>query len=415
MIAEGRAIRHGAANIDYAMNKEMAEIVKINSLPEDIEPLAMWSRMMQLQRYFGKDSRSAHPLKDTVLAFEISPTKEETKGWTMADWQGLVEEFVDVFDSITRLPDKPKVRLKPANLKDSQYVAALHHDSDSGIMHIHLLANRVDNMGNTNDASFVGLRAAHAANIINQRRGWRQSADIHEEHLAQINQDCDEILESMSRFSLDTYFGELENRGYKVKRQEDKKGKVKAYSVFMGNSKFIASSLGHSRNLTVSRIEDTWKKMHQKARVVPQPGVKMPNAVPAAPGKPAANVANDAKPELQRPTQRPRGYKVIDVDGKEYEVVIPREVNQVFLNELRLPDEAPASQTLHLMHAAALLFAGYVDAATTIAESHGGGGSVSSGWGRDKDEDDLKWARRCVQMANWLFKPIRQVKRSYGR
>ena len=72
MIAEGRAIRHGAANIDYAMGKEMAEVVKINSLPDNIEPLAMWSRMMQLQHYFGKDSHSAHPLKDTALAFEIS-------------------------------------------------------------------------------------------------------------------------------------------------------------------------------------------------------------------------------------------------------------------------------------------------------------------------------------------------------
>ncbi len=411
MIAEGRAIRHGAANIDYAMGKEMAEVVRINSLPEDIEPLAMWSRMMQLQHYFGKDSHSAHPLKDTAMAFEISPTSEDSKNWTMADWQQFLAEWIDVFDSITSVPDKPKVKLKPTNLKNSQYVAALHHDSKSGILHIHLLANRVDNMGNTNDVSFIGLRAVHAANIMNQRRGWRQSADIHEVHLAQINRDCDEILRGMTNFSLATYFKELEKRGYKVKPQKDKNGQIKAYSVFMGNSKFIASSLGKSRNLTVSRIENTWAKMHERAKTQTQPETNRPTVMSAVPGKSANSSATEIKPNTQRPPQRPYGYKAIEVEGKKYEVVIPREANQVFHSELELPDGAPASEMLHLMHVAALLFAGYVDAATTIVESHGGGGGVSPSWGRDDDEDDRKWARRCAQKANWLFKPMRRQRK----
>ncbi len=411
MIAEGRAIRHGAANIDYAMGKEMAEVVKINGLPKDIEPLAMWSRMMQLQHFYGKDSHSAHPLKDTALAFEISPTSEESKGWTMADWQQFLAEWIDVFDSVTRVPDKPKVRLKPTNLKNSQYVAALHHDSKSGILHIHLLVNRVGNMGNTNDVSFIGLRAVQAANIMNERRGWKQSADIHEEHLAQINRDCDDILRAMTSFSLDTYFRELEKRGYKVKPQKDKYGQVKAYSVFMGNSKFIASKLGHSRNLTVSRIESTWAKMHCDAKSKTQAETKKSVVVPASKQKSSTNTASAEGATMQRLPQRPVGYKVIDVDGKKYEVVIPREANQVFHSELELPDGVPASEMLHLMHVAALLFAGYVDAATTIVESHGGGGGVSSGWGRDDDEDDRKWARRCAKMANWLFKPIRRQRK----
>lgn len=51
MIAQGEAIAHGAAAIDYSMGKDKAQIVKINDLPDNIEPLAMWSRMMQLQHY----------------------------------------------------------------------------------------------------------------------------------------------------------------------------------------------------------------------------------------------------------------------------------------------------------------------------------------------------------------------------
>lgn len=50
---------------------------------------------------------------------------------------------------------------------------------------------------------------------------------------------------------------------------------------------------------------------------------------------------------------------------------------------------------------AILLFAEYIDAATTIAaQSGGGGGSATSGWGRDKDEDELSWAYRALW---WLI------------
>ena len=58
---------------------------------------------------------------------------------------------------------------------------------------------------------------------------------------------------------------------------------------------------------------------------------------------------------------------------------------------------------------AILLFAEYIDAATTIAaQSGGGGGGATSGWGRDKDEDDRDWARRCARQANSLCKPIKR-------
>ncbi len=63
---------------------------------------------------------------------------------------------------------------------------------------------------------------------------------------------------------------------------------------------------------------------------------------------------------------------------------------------------------------AILLFAEYIDAATTIAaQSGGGGGGATSGWGRDKDENELSWAYRCAMMANRLCRP--RKKQGYGR
>lgn len=55
---------------------------------------------------------------------------------------------------------------------------------------------------------------------------------------------------------------------------------------------------------------------------------------------------------------------------------------------------------------AMMLLGGYVDQATEFAEGHGGGGGGSDmKWGRDPDEDDRRWARRCVRMANQMMKP----------
>ena len=60
-----------------------------------------------------------------------------------------------------------------------------------------------------------------------------------------------------------------------------------------------------------------------------------------------------------------------------------------------------------------LLFATAINEATSIAEGCGGGGtSPSSDWGRDKDEDDLEWARRCARMAHDM---ITTRKRTYRR
>ncbi len=52
-----------------------------------------------------------------------------------------------------------------------------------------------------------------------------------------------------------------------------------------------------------------------------------------------------------------------------------------------------------------LLFAGYIDAATSMSESCGGGSTPSSGWGKKYDEDDSKYAHRCAQMAHSMSKP----------
>ena len=50
------------------------------------------------------------------------------------------------------------------------------------------------------------------------------------------------------------------------------------------------------------------------------------------------------------------------------------------------------------------LFLGYLDQATQFAQSHGGGGGNTGNWGRDKDEDDWNFMRRCFGKARQMLR-----------
>ena len=48
------------------------------------------------------------------------------------------------------------------------------------------------------------------------------------------------------------------------------------------------------------------------------------------------------------------------------------------------------------------LYVGYVNEATNFAESQGG--SDTKDWGREKDEDEIEWIKRCLRQATQMEK-----------
>ena len=91
----------------------------------------------------------------------------------------------------------------------------------------------------------------------------------------------------------------------------------------------------------------------------------------------------------------------INVDGKGYPIsVTGRAVKALNDESARFLQENLGEGSAGILRTAFLLFAGYVDAATTFAQNCGGGGSApDQNWGRDKNEDDILWARRCFRKA----------------
>lgn len=67
---------------------------------------------------------------------------------------------------------------------------------------------------------------------------------------------------------------------------------------------------------------------------------------------------------------------------------------------------AIAEQPNEILKCAMYLFLGYLDGATQFAQSCGGGGTSSDlPWGRNPDEDDRRFAYRCMMQAHKMLKP----------
>lgn len=414
MIAKASAIQHGQAMTNYATKNNRADIVKTNHLSEELPPMGMWDEMV-LHQSMSKRKYAKKPIQLTAIRFELSPSVEEAQGWTQNDWQSFLDDFIREMDKITEVKHigknkrKASTPVKPTNIANSQYFAALHHDAKSGIPHLHLVVNRIDMDGKLNDVKFIGERSVMAAKAINQQYGWKDAMDIRQERIAEVTNACMGVLRSMSSFDWNVYANSLRARGYNVELIRDKSvmAKVHGYRFTFGRTTIKASELGVGRNLTASKIEGTFRKLHPQLDTVLH-GYK-PSISVLSP-----STRNVAKPDIiphstsHIQSVTPAVFrKTVVFEDKPFRIQMPMVAYDTINSCIEVLNNGNANYD-DIMNVAMLLFMNYLDAATSMSESCGGGGSPGSGWGRDKDDDDREWARRCAMQANWLCKPIRR-------
>ena len=249
------------------------------------------------------------------------------------------------------------------------------------------------------------------AEIINMRHGWEQPQEIRNMRKAELAEDCEHILKDMQQFNIDRYFNLLRMKGYEVKPRYDRQRKLVGYTVGKNASVFKASEIG--RKFMASKIEDTWKKLHPQPTQVKTKPVSLSVASTPRPVRPIVQTPTASQPQAQ--VQPSKTAFQINIGDGVKKVWIPNSVKDVFTNEVQIPEDNDIATTENVAHVAMLLFAGYIDAATSMSESCGGGGSApSSGWGKKDDEDDWKFAHRCAQMAHSMCKPT-MIKRSKNR
>ena len=265
MIAKAKSISHGINDLNYitgvsANKKHPERIFHIcdNNLPPGLDPSGIWNSM--------KITSMSHPrLTNNLIRIEISPAAEHTKDFTPEDWKQLWLDFAEEFDK-QEIKDKNGRILSPkTNIKGSKSTVWLHEESGSGIPHLHAAVCRVDENGNTNNDRNIHLRAQRAAERIARKRGWQTAANIRKVSKKQVGKDCLDVLRRMDKWSLNDYFDGLRAKGYDVMTRTDEAGILRGYVLRKGNSKFKASEIGTGRNLMASKLEGTWKKLHNTA------------------------------------------------------------------------------------------------------------------------------------------------------
>lgn len=256
-----KVVPYGGNAVRYALEKEKAKVVKVNHMPESIDPTAIWYMMKHHCQLHQQDRTVGRSLERLMVQFVISPSKEEAKDFSMKDWRNLQDESLDTLDSVGLIPRGMKQEVK-TNFRNSMNVGGLHSDSKSGTLHLHMDCCRVDLDGNTNDVHDIHKRAMMAAEIINMRHGWKQPKEIRDMRKQEIADFCEYTLQKMQEFDVDFYFKMLRMKGYEVTPRYDKNKKLVGYTIGKNVSVFKASEIG--RRFMASQLEATWKKLHPK-------------------------------------------------------------------------------------------------------------------------------------------------------
>ena len=413
MIAIATSVSYGGNAIRYSTRKEDADIIKIHKLPEGLSATTMWKMMEAAQLKFRAKLNRHRPLVNTLIKIEVSPSREETAGWTLEDWVKLSDDFIREFDAVDLSGKTGRASAKSTNLRNSQYVVMLHHDSDSGILHLHITANRIDMDGNINDDHFIHERAMQAANKVTEDRKWVQAEVIREQNLSEIYKNCISILDQMDSFNWDHYERDLRMKGYGIEFRRDSNNQITGYTILKGNSRYKSSLLGPSRDITPSRILDTWKELHP-ARGPQWKPTRQPETPPVV--APKKKKITQPKPEeKKKPLMPAKVLQKITVNDREYSVEIPETVFNFFKENAVVPENTLRTEPEHILKTSILLFANFVDGATAIADNCGGAGSsATDDWGKKKqDEDDMAFAKRCLTRARQLH--VRPPRRGWRR
>lgn len=409
MIAKAKAVAHGIRAMLYvsgeSRNKKHPEkIIRIcdNFMPQGMDASGIWTEM--------KFATMNHPnIKNNVIRMEISPAMEHTENFTLDDWRELWQDFAAAFD-IQEIRDKDgKVVSEQTNISGSKSSVWLHEESDSGIPHLHAIVSRVDEDGNINNDHAIHLRAQRAAEMIARQRGWTTAQHIHETNIPKVSADCMEALRELDKWSWDGYQERLVAKGYDLYLRKDKKDVIRGYVLLKGNTKFKASELGKGRNLTASRIRQTWEKLHheqdnQKAKqtgATPKPTtISTPkSSVPNETRQRSQPVIRQSNPIFEdyttyKPNHQPTEF---EHDGKPYKRYLPDKVVDFFNDEF---DHRELANWQALQNLAMAYFT-LITSPYEVTSGGGGGGSQSDlKWGRDPKEDEIEFARRCALAAS---------------
>lgn len=152
---------------------------------------------------------------------------------------------------------------------------------------------------------------------------WGLPEEIHKAHEKEITEVCYNILRGMPSYDWNDYKHNLENRGYTVHEQRAKQGVLHGHTILRGNSRFKSSTLGKGRNMTIPKLEATWKKLHPVAPSIDKPNYTFGTTQTTE--RKSFTEHNSARQSVaQSKPEAPSVFrKILSVGGKNYSIAMP--------------------------------------------------------------------------------------------
>ena len=100
-----KVVSYGGNSVRYALEKENAKTVKVNNMPDGLDPTAIWYMMKHHCQYHQAERTVGRKLERFMTTFVLSPSKEESANFTIEDWSNLQDEALEVLDSVGLTPN----------------------------------------------------------------------------------------------------------------------------------------------------------------------------------------------------------------------------------------------------------------------------------------------------------------------
>lgn len=165
MIAKGKSISHGASAIDYALDKDKAELIEKRHVIGD--------NGTEIKNEFKifQDLNQRCEVND--ISFVLSPEPTDGQKLTNKEFQGIADDF-----------------LKKMKLDKNQAIVVKHNDKAHA--HLHIIVNRINTDGNAYKDKHISKKAQKAVREIAQERGLtcaRKIEDLNKEMQKLMNKE----------------------------------------------------------------------------------------------------------------------------------------------------------------------------------------------------------------------------------
>lgn len=242
MIGKGKSITHTQAAVNYAVVKEKAEIIGKQHVTGDTgEKIA--KEFKTFQDLNGR-------CKNNTLSFVLSPSPEDGKKLTSADFLGIGREF-----------------LQKHGLENHQAVILKHTDKEH--THLHIYANRISMEGKALKDHHIGKISQRIAKEIARDRGLTVARDVEEDRKQEVTPIKEEVqhrfenaIKTARPTNLNEFWDALRANKIEVKPTINKAGKMQGYRVEFSGQSFKASEIGNK--YTIAKIDKTLQAEQQQ-------------------------------------------------------------------------------------------------------------------------------------------------------